>query len=135
MNTKDVQLADLSPAWYRHWFDADFYHQLYGNRNETEAAAFIDALLTELAPEPASIMLDLGCGKGRHSRHLAMKGFRVLGMDLSAASIRAAKKYNSHRLNFIRQDMREPFGNQCFDYVFNFFTSFGYLHPKRKIFR
>jgi SAM-dependent methyltransferase len=72
-------------------------------------------------------MLDLGCGNGRHSKWLALKGFDVTGVDLAASSIREAKKYETTALRFYRQDMRMPFGKRAFDYVFNFFTSFGYF--------
>ena len=113
--------------WFKHWFDSSFYHKLYANRNEREAAGFVDALLEELCPEDRSKMLDLGCGNGRHSKYLASKGFSVTGLDLSSSSIMDAKKYESSNLNFHRHDMRLPFGNNYFDYVFNFFTSFGYF--------
>ena len=60
--------------WFKRWFDSAYYHKLYGNRNEQEAADFIDELLEYLQPAPNSTMLDLGCGAGRHSRKLASKG-------------------------------------------------------------
>ena len=72
-------------------------------------------------------MLDLGCGTGRHSKYLASKGLQVTGMDLAARSIREAKKSERPSLRFLQHDMRVPFGRNAFDYVFNFFTSFGYF--------
>jgi SAM-dependent methyltransferase len=38
------------------------------------------------------------------------------------------KNMRSTTLRFYRQDMRIPFGKNAFDYVFNFFTSFGYFN-------
>jgi len=114
-------------AWFKNWFDSSFYHQLYANRDEKEASAFIDELVSELQPALHSRMLDLGCGNGRHSKYLASKGFDVTGIDLAASSIRLAKRWETGRLNFYRHDMRVPFGRNAFDYVFNFFTSFGYF--------
>jgi len=113
--------------WFKHWFDSSFYHKLYANRDEREAAGFVDALTEELGPANQSKMLDLGCGNGRHSKRLSLKGYSVTGLDLSSASILDAKKYESSNLNFFRHDMRLPFGNNYFDYVFSFFTSFGYF--------
>ncbi len=122
-----TQGTNNSQAWFKQWFDSSFYHQLYANRDEHEAASFIDELVNELQPATDSKMLDLGCGNGRHSKYLASKGFDVTGMDLAASSIRQAKRSETRNLHFYRHDMRVPFGRNTFDYVFNFFTSFGYF--------
>jgi 2-polyprenyl-3-methyl-5-hydroxy-6-metoxy-1,4-benzoquinol methylase len=113
--------------WFSHWFDSAFYHKLYAHRDEKEAAGFIDRLMGWLEPPLSTTMLDLGCGNGRHSKYLAAKGFNVTGMDLASSSIREAKKSGTASLHFYRHDMREFFGKKCFDYIFNFFTSFGYF--------
>jgi SAM-dependent methyltransferase len=121
------QVTINNSSWFRHWFDSSFYHKLYANRNEEEAANFIDELIAELGPVSGASMLDLGCGSGRHSKRLASRGFNVTGLDLAASSIRAAKKFETASLKFYRHDMRMPFGKNRFDYVFNLFTSFGYF--------
>lgn len=117
----------MTSPWFASWFDSPHYHRLYGYRDQTEAMRFVDALIQRLLPGPDADLLDLGCGAGRHSRHLASKGFHVTGMDLSAGSINEARRSERPGLRFVRHDMREPFGTQAFDYVFNFFTSFGYF--------
>lgn len=116
-----------NPAWFKQWFDSVFYHQLYANRSEKEARGFIDVLLDALTPAANASILDLGCGAGRHAKYLAAKGFNVTGLDLSASSIRMAKKFERSNLHFTTHDMRDPFGKNRFDHVFNFFTSFGYF--------
>src|ERR1044072_6894000 len=121
------QLKENKQPWFKQWFDSSFYHQLYANRDEKEAATFIDELINELEPSMQSRMLDLGCGNGRHSKYLASKGFSVTGIDLAASSIRQAKRWETEGLQFYRHDMRVPFGRNSFEYVFNFFTSFGYF--------
>ena len=124
-NTENSVIDNSS--WFRHWFDSSFYHKLYTNRNEQEAADFINELVAEIKPQPGARMLDLGCGNGRHSKRLASKGFRVTGLDIAASNIRAAKKLETDLAQFYTHDMRVPFGKNCFDYVFSFFTSFGYF--------
>ncbi|MBV9962122.1 MAG: class I SAM-dependent methyltransferase [Parafilimonas sp.] len=125
---KNIATEILSKEnWFEHWFDTSFYHKLYANRDEEEAKAFVDELILYLQPGSNACMLDLGCGNGRHSKHLAAKGFYVIGIDLAASSIREAKKFRQHSLHFYTQDMRERFGTNVFDYIFNFFTSFGYF--------
>jgi len=77
-------------------------------------------------------MLDIACGKGRHSRQLADKGFQVTGIDISPDSIAFAKKSETLNLEFFQHDMRLPFRVNYFDQVFNFFTSFGYFNSRRE---
>jgi SAM-dependent methyltransferase len=130
---KSMSTIDLKDSpWYKTWFDSSYYHQLYKNRNLQEAADFIDHLLDVLQPPADSKMIDVGCGAGRHSRELAGKGYDVIGVDLSIQSIREAKKHTSASLMFIQHDMRKSFGSAHFDYVFNFFTSFGYFRDERE---
>jgi SAM-dependent methyltransferase len=117
----------MASQWFATWFDSPHYHKLYGYRDDSEAAAFVDALIDRLRPGPDAHLLDLGCGAGRHARHLAAKGFCVTGVDLAAASIAEARRLERPGLRFARHDMRVPFGRQAFDVVFNFFTSFGYF--------
>lgn len=117
-------------TWFQDWFDTEFYHTLYKNRNDAEAQQFIDNLVNTLQPKAGSRMLDLACGKGRHARMLALKGYNVEGVDLSQSSISAAKKFTGRNLKFSRHDMRHPFRINHFDYVFNFFTSFGYFRDE-----
>jgi 2-polyprenyl-3-methyl-5-hydroxy-6-metoxy-1,4-benzoquinol methylase len=118
--------------WFKNWFNSPYYHQLYFNRDEKEAAAFIDKLIYHLQPAAGASMLDVACGKGRHSVHLAQKGFDVTGIDLSEDSIQEALQYQHGNLHFYRHDMRLPFWINYFNYAFNFFTSFGYFNTRRE---
>ena len=81
----------LQSEWFVTWFDSSHYHRLYAHRDDAEAAGFIDALIGRLRPRDGSRVLDLGCGAGRHARHLARKGYDTTGIDLSASGIAAAK--------------------------------------------
>ena len=116
-----------SAPWFKTWFDSTYYHTLYKHRNQQEANSIIDALLLMLNPGEGSSILDLGCGNGRHSKHLASYGYNVTGIDLAFSSIREAKKSENAHLNFRQHDMRKFFGSNMYDYIFNFFTSFGYF--------
>ncbi len=113
--------------WYKTWFNSPYYHRLYDHRSDQEAAQFVDQLLSYLKPAPQSRMLDLACGSGRHARHLAAKGFEVWGIDLSTENIKSALRTRISNCYFEVHDMRDTFKKDFFDYVFNFFTSFGYF--------
>jgi len=112
--------------WFASWFDTPYYHILYKDRNYREAQLFMDNLTHYLnLPEKAKV-LDLACGKGRHSIYLNQLGYDVLGVDLSENSIEEAKKNTNDHLHFRVHDMRVPF-DEKFDAIFNLFTSFGYF--------
>jgi len=115
-------------GWFTDWFNSSYYHALYQHRDDTEALQFIHNLLVYLKPMPNATMLDIACGKGRHSKALHDAGFDVVGIDLSPASIDAAATMQTNGLSFFCHDMRETFRQIYFDYAFNFFTSFGYLN-------
>ncbi len=117
----------MKKDWFESWFDSPYYHVLYKKRDDAEARAFIDRLLEELRlPENARV-LDLACGKGRHSKYLAEKGCDTVGLDISPASITFARQFEHEKLAFFIHDMRRPFRSNYFDATFNMFTSFGYF--------
>lgn len=117
MKTKD---------WFTDWFNTPYYHILYKERNDTEAQQFVKNITTFLSLPKQATLLDLPCGKGRHSVFLNSLGFKVIGADLSENSIQFAKNFENETLKFIIQDMREPL-HKKYDAVFNLFTSFGYF--------
>jgi SAM-dependent methyltransferase len=114
-------------AWYKSWFNSPYYHILYENHNFEEARAFIDNLIGFLQPKPDARILDLACGRGRHAYYLCKKGFNVTGIDLSPQSNYMANRLACRNLDFYVADMRDTFKTNEFDYIFNFFTSFGYF--------
>lgn len=119
-------------AWYKDWFNSHYYHVLYQHRDDEEAFRFIRTLIDYLKPVPGCTMVDVACGKGRHSRVLSDMGFDVTGIDLSAASIAEAIEWEDEHLHFFVHDMRLPFWINYFRFAFNFFTSFGYFKTRRE---
>ncbi|MBL7699987.1 MAG: class I SAM-dependent methyltransferase [Chitinophagaceae bacterium] len=120
-------VKEKNQSWFKEWFDTNFYQQLYSNRSEKEASDFVDNLINYLKPGNSSTMLDLGCGTGRHARRLAAHGHCVTGLDLSPSGIRTAKKIHTPGTQFYQHDMRLPFCASRYQYIFSFFTSFGYF--------
>ena len=130
MSTINNQQSEInnqqSNSWFASWFDTPYYHILYKDRDYEEAQQFMDNLTHYLnLPEEAKI-LDLACGKGRHSIYLNSLGFDVTGSDLSENSIKEASKDANDTLHFKVDDMRDSF-EEKYDAIFNLFTSFGYF--------
>jgi SAM-dependent methyltransferase len=132
-------------SWFEDWFNTPYYHILYKDRDFVEAENFITNLTKELQLPTESKIIDLACGKGRHSVFLHQLGYEVLGVDLSEESILHNKKFvttTPHRLNFKVHDMRNELypeiTSEKVDAVFNLFTSFGYFDEEeddRRVFQ
>jgi SAM-dependent methyltransferase len=128
-NPKSQILNPNSSNWFASWFDTPYYHILYKDRNYREAQIFIDNITHYLnLPEKAKV-LDLACGKGRHSIYLNQLGYDVIGADLSENSIVEANKNANDTLHFVVHDMRESY-EEKFEAIFNLFTSFGYFEKE-----
>lgn len=100
---------------------------LYRHRNDEEAHAFLDKLIELLQLPKGAKILDLGCGRGRHSIYLADKGFNVTGLDIVSENIEFANQFKTDTLRFIQHDMRKLLPGGSYDAVINLFTSFGYF--------
>lgn len=114
--------------WFESWFDSPYYHILYDHRDHMEARRFIRQLMNRIHLRDTDRVLDLACGAGRHAAYLAEFAGEAIGVDLSENSIlKARERWNADNLEFYVHDMRHPFRINYFDYIFNFFTSFGYF--------
>ena len=117
-------------AWYTEWF-GDEYLELYAHRDEEEAEGHLALVEPLFAAEPPGRILDLACGAGRHSAALRRRGHAAFGIDLSLTLLAQRP-----RGVVAAGDMRRlPFASGVFDWVLNFFTSFGYFETERENFR
>lgn len=114
--------------WFATWFNSHYYHILYKNRDNAEAEKFVNNIIDRLKIPRGSRILDLACGKGRHSLQFRKAGYDVIGVDLAEESILEAKKLEREGLEFFVHDMRELYWSDHFNLVVNLFTSFGYFH-------
>jgi SAM-dependent methyltransferase len=71
------------------------------------------AVMDSLGPIDGSLILDLGCGKGRFAAHLIEAGAKVVGLDLSNAMLAKARG-----LDRVKASARHlPFADGTFDAV------------------
>jgi len=111
--------------WFEDWFDED-YLKLYSNRNEGEAEVAVKTALGMVPDLARGVVLDLGCGTGRHLIALRRVNPKAFGIDLSKTMLNHAK--NDLIGSLIRADMRHlPIAASKLDGACLWFTPFGYF--------
>lgn len=116
--------------WYKEWFNREEYELVYRERNETDAARLIDLIERVVQPSPGASILDVACGRGRHARLLARRGYEVTGLDLAERALETARRRTADeglRVRFVQGDMRDFDFRDSFHGAVNLFTSFGYF--------
>jgi D-alanine-D-alanine ligase len=129
--------AHLPAEWWRKLFNA-LYVKTDGDvvENSENTRREVDFIVQAAAIQPASTILDLCCGQGRHCLELARRGFRnVHGVDRSRYLIRLAKKraqVEGLNVTFKEGDARNPrLPENSFDLVAIMGNSFGYFSNKQ----
>jgi len=115
--------------WFEHWFDSPLHEQLYAKRDEADANKLATLISAHFPVSEYPQLLDLACGRGRHSIKFAKQGYQVTGIDLAQTAIERAIKRSIDAnvvIDFSVGDMRQPL-NRSFDVIVNLFTSFGYF--------
>jgi SAM-dependent methyltransferase len=95
----------------------------------------LDVVLPERGILPRNA-LDLACGTGAAALTLAGSGMRTVGLDRSAAMLRAARRKAAIagvRLSLVRGDVRAFAFSECFDLVFCCYDSLNYLTDPREL--
>ncbi|MGX7825777.1 class I SAM-dependent methyltransferase [Actinokineospora sp. 24-640] len=102
----DIRLYDrLADQWWRPRGVFAMLHWLAAARGE----------LIPPASRPGAVLVDLGCGAGLLAPHVAGKGYRHVGVDLSASALRQAAE---HGVGAVRGDvLRLPLRDGCADVV------------------
>ncbi len=116
--------------WYKEWFDTSLYEKMYAHRDETDAKKLANLIQKHFPKGDYPEVIDLACGRGRHSFNFASAGYSVTGFDLSENAIEKAKGKITDdlkgKVSFHSHDMRNPINKKC-DLLINLFTSFGYF--------
>jgi len=92
-----------------HWFEplADHMGPAYLRYAFTKGTVQeVGALIEALPLPPGSLVLDVGCGPGRHAHELARRGVRVVGVDLAARFVALAREGAPPGAAFVRGDAR-----------------------------
>ncbi len=115
--------------WFEHWFDSPLYEALYAHRDQDDAHLLAELIAGYAPYQHYPLLLDVACGRGRHSLNFAQRGYQVTGLDLAPSAIQKAKNMAESlglEVDFRVGDMRVALDTR-FDLIVNLFTSFGYF--------
>ncbi|MFC1601140.1 class I SAM-dependent methyltransferase [Candidatus Sumerlaeota bacterium] len=122
---------DEATTWHEDdGFWQTFAFNMFGEERWEATPGEIDCVLELMPLEQGAAVLDLCCGPGRHALELARRGFRVAGVDRTAAYLEEAAgraKNEQLAVEFVEDDMRRFCRPESFDAVINMFTAFGYF--------
>jgi SAM-dependent methyltransferase len=116
-------------AWWRDYFDEDFYELYRPFLPEERTQEEVAAVLELLALPAGSRVLDLACGWGRHAVPLAGAGLAVTGLDYSATLLAHARELAAEAgvaVEWVQRDLRELDWEGEFNAVLSLFSSLGY---------
>lgn len=100
-----AQYDDLAGQWWDPWGPFAVLHWLAAAR----------AALVPPAAGAHSVLVDLGCGAGLLAPHLAGRGYRHVGVDVTASALAQAAE---HGVSTVRADVtRVPLADGCADVV------------------
>ncbi|MGM0406162.1 MAG: class I SAM-dependent methyltransferase [Thermoplasmatota archaeon] len=88
-------------------------------------------VVVEFLDERSGLLLDLGCGNGRHTKVASKSGLSVVGLDASHRLLKIARDKSDKGVDMIRGGFKSlPFKNGCFDHVI-FIASLHHLRAGR----
>jgi SAM-dependent methyltransferase len=117
------------------WHDTDdfwltFFPAMFTDDVMDRAIDDVAGVIALTDPAPGCAVLDVCCGPGRHSLEFARRGFRVTGVDRTAAYLERAGATAAEKgldVEFVQCDARVFSRPAAFDLAINLFTSFGYF--------
>jgi SAM-dependent methyltransferase len=106
------------------------YDALYRDKDYAGEAHWLAAVFERYGDASVRRVLDMGCGTGSHALALAVLGFRMTGVDRSAAMLELAGSKvasGAYGIEWLRSDLRELAVGGEFDAAVMMFNVLGYL--------
>jgi SAM-dependent methyltransferase len=111
--------------WYMTYFGDDY--RRFDRHEDTDLE--VEGLTQLLGPPADTVVLDLGCGYGRHAIPLSSRGYRLVGCDLSRPLLTHGRR-QGRGMAWVRGDMRALPFREAFHGVISLFTSLGYFEDE-----
>jgi SAM-dependent methyltransferase len=123
-------MADETP-----WHEQDRFWEkmapvLFTEERQRAVGEDLDRIVDRAQVLPGASILDLGCGPGRYALALARRGYRVTGVDRTAAYLERARAQAGEEgldVELVQADMRDFRRPETYDVVLSLWSSFGYF--------
>jgi SAM-dependent methyltransferase len=134
-HTAEGTTSKRARYWWDELFGDDFLRTM-DRLTDDQIKKEVVFIEESLGVEQGGMILDLACGSGRHAVEMSVRGYNVVGYDLSVAMLaRAADEAHdrNQKLNFLHGDMRDIGFEEMFDGVYCWSTSFGYFDDEKNL--
>jgi SAM-dependent methyltransferase len=121
------------PSAARFFEDPRYLRTVVAEKSAAESAAQAHGAARLADCQPGALILDAGCGNGRHAVPLAQAGYRVVALDRSRLLLAAARSAagGARWPKFVRGSYAKlPFDSGVFHAVLCLGTALGYLGEK-----
>lgn len=120
---------------------AEYYDLFNESKDYSQEVEFLEQVFKKYSEFKVQKILDLGCGTGIHAGTLSLKGYNLVGLDLSKEMIEIAnlKSQGNKNIKFIVGDMSNFSLNlndnekNKFDVCISMFSALGYLTENKQI--
>lgn len=116
--------------WFQDLYDEFRMKRSFGNVSKEQTKREVDFIYKVLKLYKGAKVLDLFCGKGRHSIELAKRGCKPVGVEYNSDYLKLAEeqaKAEGVSPEFIQGDVRYLDFGEGYDGVIIMFHSFGYF--------
>jgi trans-aconitate methyltransferase len=109
-----------------------YYNLLYKDKDYEGEAEYIFSLIQKYNPV-TELILELGCGTGKHAKIIAEKGYKIHGIDSSQTMLQEALSIENQNLFFEQGDVRTFRANKKFDCVISLFHVASYQNSNEDV--
>ncbi len=109
---------------------SEVYDEFMDNLPYDEWVEYMDSLLREQGVEPGALLMELGCGTGKVTEMFYDRGYKMVGLDLSADMLGIAMdkgRSKDGEILYLLQDMTEMELYGTFDAFYSIGDSMNYI--------
>jgi len=120
----------MMPDWCKDYFDEWYGELILDTIPEEITKQQANLLIKSLSLDSKKVIMDLGCGKGRHALALAREGFQLTALDFSQLyvdQLKAQVEKENLSIQTKVQDMRCWLEPDSYHAIYMMFTTFGYF--------